>query len=269
MFLRYLTMKRSILALLAGAVLATSAHADIVVKDRGTGWYNVKIINEITKSDYVTIRSKFMQLISDYIGDTPEDKMDELDKSNFPKFIFSLDSDGGDVEAAIKIGNFLRDLKSIAVVARNKVCLSACVFVLAGAPYRIIAGGKIGIHRPYNPNDKTTSAKDQKTKYFKMGAMIKRYLSKMNIKPKLYDDMLYINPENVRILSKKDLESYGLAGNDPFIFEAAAVRGAEKQKISRQEYAEQRAQENSKCLQETKGDYLGCKMKEIAENKKF
>jgi len=48
-------MKRSILVLLAGAVLVTSAHADIVVEERGEGFYAVKIINTITESDAINI----------------------------------------------------------------------------------------------------------------------------------------------------------------------------------------------------------------------
>lgn len=52
-FSGYLTMKRFILILLAGMVLATSVHADIVVEQRYEGVYIVKIINMITESESV------------------------------------------------------------------------------------------------------------------------------------------------------------------------------------------------------------------------
>jgi len=215
-------MKRSILALLAGAVLATSAHADIVVEERSEGFYAVKIINTITESDYDSLVEMVMS--------KPDGR-----------FGYVLDSRGGDVGTALKIGRFLRKRKATVFVIRDQICYSACIFVLAGATSRMMTSGKIGIHRPYEPNDKTTSAAVQKTKYKKLGRLVKAYLSEMNVKPQLYDDMLYISPHEVRLLSEKELEGYGLTSKDPFEAEADLAREAKKLGISNQELIKRKA----------------------------
>lgn len=234
MFFKYLTMKHSILALLAGVVFATSVYADIVVEKKdstfGERVYHIHIINTITKSDYASLQEKVTAADASF-------------------FFFRLNSRGGDVITALKIGRFLRKIKHSSVsVPENSICYSACVFILSGAHSRFMRDGKIGIHRPYDPNDRITSPDAQKAKYAKMGKMIKNYLSEMNVKPQLYDDMLYISPDNVRILSNRELLSYGLVEEDPFQDEADAVRWAKNYGISREEYGKRKIRADRDCL---------------------
>ena len=60
-----------------------------------------------------------------------------------------VDSPGGDLDAAMRIGRLLRESAPVtATVAPGAVCVSACVLSLVGATTRII-GGKVAIHRPY------------------------------------------------------------------------------------------------------------------------
>lgn len=62
-----------------------------------------------------------------------------------------VDSPGGDVAAAMKIGSILRKDPNHAVrIKQPSNCLSSCVFILAGATQRQILG-RVGIHRPYYP----------------------------------------------------------------------------------------------------------------------
>ena len=42
----------------------TPAHADIVVKHIGTGWYDVQIINTITESDYESLAINILQHVA-------------------------------------------------------------------------------------------------------------------------------------------------------------------------------------------------------------
>jgi hypothetical protein len=215
-------MKRYILVLLAGVVLTTSAHADISIRRaEAEGLYIVWITNTIIESDYESLVEKVMS------------KPDS-------EFAYTLNSRGGSVETALKIGRLLRKGRSSAWVLVDSICYSACVFILAGATSRP-AFGRIGIHRPYEPDDISTSAAAQKTKYIKLGNLVRAYLSEMNVKPQLYDDMLYISPENIRMLSRKDLDSYGLTIEDPFEDEANSVKNAKELGISRQEYAKREA----------------------------
>jgi len=241
-------MKRSILALLAGVVLMTSARADIALKFPASSddFASVKIaiFNVIEKRDY----AKLVRYV-DQAETHREKRYEEMkirQKSGLITIKYFLDSTGGDVETALKIGRFLRKKNASVIVPKSAVCLSSCVLVSAGATHRSLFG-KIGIHRPYQPNDTTTSAARQKIKYNKIGSSVKTYLSEMNVKPQLYDDMLYISPENIRILSYREQESYGLVMKDPFQEEADAVKMAKFYGISRQEYGKRVARGKAEC----------------------
>lgn len=59
-----------------------------------------------------------------------------------------LDSPGGDVDAAIIAGLFLREIKARTLVVKGS-CASACVLIFVGGVQRILVGGRLGLHRPY------------------------------------------------------------------------------------------------------------------------
>lgn len=110
-----------------------------------------------------------------------------------------------------------------------------------------IVSGQVGIHRPYDPGNTNISSKSQKKKYANLANKIKDYLSEMNIQPKLYDDMIYISPENIKMLSINELQSYGLGVNDPYIEEATSASYAKQLGISRQELARRMAYADHIC----------------------
>lgn len=80
-----------------------------------------------------------------------------------------LDSQGGNLETAMRIGRFIRKSKwyVMAYVNEDLICASACVFILASIKQRSIEG-KVVIHRPYLDNDNATSQAQQKVSYKKI-----------------------------------------------------------------------------------------------------
>lgn len=162
------------------------------------------------------------------------------------RILAKLDSSGGSIEAALQIGRLLRRVGAMAVVEKDAVCMSSCVYVLAGAANRAV-DGRVGIHRPYEPEGKELAESAQKAKYKKLGAEIKAYLEGMNIPARLYDDSLFISPENVRILTPNELQAYGLSENDPFADEANATKQAQNLGISRKEYAARKVRARREC----------------------
>jgi len=159
----------------------------------------------------------------------------------------NLNSNGGSVTAALQIGRILRRAKSsLATVGVDAVCLSSCVYILAGATNRAV-DGKVGIHRPYEPDGKETSQTAQKEQYRKLGVAIKTYLAEVNIPLKLFEDQLYISPENTKILSDRELQAYGLNQNDPFAEEADAAKEAKDLGITRAMLASRKAKANQQC----------------------
>lgn len=160
--------------------------------------------------------------------------------------IVRLNSLGGSVEAAIEAGYLLRKYSAHIALPSTSSCASACVFLLAGATTRGV-GGKVGIHRPYEPNDNIKSAKKQKEKYDILGKKIMKFFSDVNIPVSLYDEMLRIPPRSVKYLTVDDLSRTGLGADDPYFAEAKSSKEAENLGVSKQEYERRMNLWNSVC----------------------
>ena len=80
-------------------------------------------------------------------GDLEKWVMPAFKNSKGKKYIF-LNSSGGDVEEAMKIGRYFKKNEFSVSVAYGDSCYSSCVFLLAGGVDRH-AVGKVGVHRPY------------------------------------------------------------------------------------------------------------------------
>lgn len=136
--------------------------------------------------------------------------------------VVNLDSAGGQLVAAVAIGRLLRQMKGVARLAAGSSCLSACVYVLAGAPYRLVQpGATVAVHRPYDPDDARLPLEQRQEKQARLDAFVRAYLKEVNVPPALYDAMLQA-PAG-RTLQSSQLGWYGLDAHDRN-FEGA-VRG--------------------------------------------
>ncbi len=159
-----------------------------------------------------------------------------------------LNSDGGDVATAMKLGRLIRKHAYAVAVESGASCVSSCVFLLAAGQRRTIEdGGKVGIHRPYQAEAVATSPDAEQKKYAAIGQAVEAYLRDMNVDPRLYADMLRISPQRVRYLSDQDMINYGLLGDDPYVEEADAMEEAKRLGISRAELVRRKAIESQVC----------------------
>jgi hypothetical protein len=170
-----------------------------------------------------------------------------------------LNSLGGSLSAAIEIGRLVRDEKLTAIVEASAKCVSACVFVLAGAHKRIIRG-EIGIHRPYfTGNASPVESVETVRRYGELIKTARAYLASMRIEGRLLDEMLRIEPRDVRYLSRTELESFGLGEGPPAkeietlasLKEALEVKAAMAHGLSRQEYNRRSALADRHCKLDT------------------
>lgn len=223
----------SLLFVCASMLSSVEAIADVMVTTLRDKIIDVDILGNITPSDYLALLEKIASAKA------------RLRQSDIVIWA-NLNSTGGDVETALKIGRFLRKERTIGHVQKNAMCASSCVFILAGAAARMVEGN-VGIHRPFNPNATEASASGQKEKYRKLGLAIKGYLTEMNIPARLFDDMLYIGPDQIRVLNDNELRDYGLNANDPYWQEAADVRRAQALGITRGEYVRRTVRARTAC----------------------
>lgn len=163
----------------------------------------------------------------------------------------NLDSNGGDLETAMRMGRLLRQRE--AAVSTNN-CLSSCVLMFVGGVKRLVfsrGGGKngVGIHRPYFPNLSTQkSSADITLMRNQMRGKVTNYLSEMNVTVRLLDLMDAIPPESMKFLSDSEVVELGLSAPDPVWDEKNVAKEAEDRAISSQEFRRRRASVDDKCL---------------------
>lgn len=161
---------------------------------------------------------------------------------------FRLNSTGGDVDAAIQIGRYLRKLSGIAAVAGTDECLSACVFVLAGATQRLLSPiARIGIHRPYSLRTDIRDYSAAQKEHSRLAITAKTYLEEMNLPTSLYDAMTRVPPESIRVLKRQELVSFGLDQTDPVEQELVDASEARKYSLNKLEYIRRKGEVSNVC----------------------
>ena len=229
-------MKLLLVLLTITAFFSLNANADVrIIVDRGGDSKSILIDGVITTSDYQSFIDKAAIV----------QKQDPIGVGVI------LNSQGGNLETAMKIGRFIRKTKWFVNVylTEKSTCASSCVFILAGAKRRDVQG-EVVIHRPYFDNDNATTAAKQKVNYKKIEKMVKAYFEEMNVPLSLYDEMLAISTDTGRILTDSELSKYNLTGLDLYEEEALNASKAKELGITKTELNERYNRLNALCNSE-------------------
>lgn len=172
-----------------------------------------------------------------------------------------LRSDGGSVEAAIAGGRAIRQALATVLVefgsgpgVERPGCASACVFLYAAGVERITLGG-IGIHNPFVVSTSGTYD-DIRGIRQKMDTQARSFLTEMNVSPSLFDKMLAVPSNKIRILPPAELEELGLRMFDPTFEDYRIGKAASKFGIGKAEYMTRVNQVQRKCGAPPKGPTL-------------
>lgn len=142
--------------------------------------------------------------------------------------IVYVNSDGGHLGEAMKIGRSIRNKEMAVMVATGSRCASACVFILAAGVSRIVEDtASIVIHRPFL----TTALPDGASydaNHKRMASDIRNYLADMNVPQELGDRMVSIPPHRGEALAKAELSRYMLNAPDPAHEQKHAAKTASK-----------------------------------------
>jgi hypothetical protein len=168
-----------------------------------------------------------------------------------------LNSPGGSVTEAMAVGRLIRREGMSVVVERGANCASACVFVLAAGTSRRI-DGTVGIHRPYIPMERggVPVTADAIERAYGGGLQAARaYLREMGAAERLADDMLRIEPNRIRILTRPELENYSIGERGPdgdiqkkaIQLETLNLKAAQAYGLSRAEYMRREAIVEKSC----------------------
>ena len=158
----------------------------------------------------------------------------------------SLNSNGGDFHTAITLGRMMRRANAAAMGGQSDICMSSCVMLLAGATFRGHAG-KVGIHRPYRMTNEPISQDAMRQEFNMWGKEAKDFLSEVNVPTNLWDSMIRIPPEEVKILTQSELRDFGLKGEDPVSAELNDSSSAKYYGLSKVEYLKHKGAADVRC----------------------
>lgn len=132
--------------------------------------------------------------------------------------LLALNSDGGDVLTAMRIGRYIRQYDfdtHVGAKDNNRAhCLSSCVFIFAAGLNRS-GGDNIGIHRPFGALAGSVQKYSAINNYKKLKEDIFEYFDEMNISRNLPEKMMIIPPDEIKMLTMEESVELGLIGKDP------------------------------------------------------
>lgn len=164
-----------------------------------------------------------------------------------------LNSLGGDVQESLRIGRILRVRKVMATTGgwengRKRICASACVFVLIGAPYRNVAYPRtIVIHRPYPNSNADMSLSEREAKFRERTRLLTVFFDEMNMSQELLHVINAIPPEEGHLLTDSEISKWGLDKNDPVQEESDDADNARQIGISLSEFVRRKAFAEQTC----------------------
>jgi hypothetical protein len=164
-----------------------------------------------------------------------------------------VESRGGVIDDAMKIGRYLRSANALIAVAQH--CNSSCVFLLAGATERInlsAAPGMVGVHRPYFQN--APAGADFEQIFSDMHTKVVAYLREMRLSPALADIMFAIPPEELGLLSPEEMKLL-LPVLDPVWDESTTARRAAIYGMVSAEYRQRAMLASWECNKTRTGDF--------------
>lgn len=124
----------------------------------------------------------------------------------YAKKIVMLDSIGGSVTEAIRMGRLLRETGFDALVPAAAVCQGSCVYLLAAGKGKSVRG-HVGIHRPYYADSDSVHSISA---YGASRATQAAYFKEMHIPLELLEMINSTEPRRMRVLTPSELARYRL-----------------------------------------------------------
>lgn len=153
----------------------------------------------------------------DALAHTGEDWMLTVGDGGTKLIQVELDSPGGNLAEAMKIGQLIRENAAFVRVGKDQVCASACVFILiAGVQRTIIPSAKIIIHRPhfeYSEFAELSVLEARKT-YERAVLQAKQYFAEMGGDDRLFRLLMQTPSDGLRMLSAREITDFGIRGTD-------------------------------------------------------
>jgi hypothetical protein len=189
-------MRRSFLQLLMVLMAALSAGNALAKVEVQAGMHKTlgmilvaKVSEDIVLGDYEALLSGIRQ-----------------NPGKYQKKIAMLDSIGGNVTEAMKIGRLLRETGFETLVPSTGVCQGSCVYVLVAGVKKSVRG-HVGVHKPYYAGSDSihSVSRGEGPRYSPT-----TYFREMGMPMGLLEAMLSTEPQRMRVLTPAELTRYKL-----------------------------------------------------------
>jgi len=148
--------------------------------------------------------SKFIYMEGEFDVNTYDDFEKFVSESGLGIKEVKINSNGGVVASAMKIGEYIYKNKWATGVDKEMKCFSACAFVyFAGKEKSLQGKALLGLHRPYKPGvlDTTKNVRAIKKEY-------KSYWMYIHASISVYDEMMDVDRDQLFILDRNNINDY-------------------------------------------------------------
>ncbi|HET8818819.1 MAG TPA: hypothetical protein VFM73_04680 [Xanthomonadaceae bacterium] len=135
------------------------------------------------------------------------------DDTGISNRVLDIDSSGGRIEDAIRVGDAIAESGWTVWVREDAVCHSACVLVIAAGDMRMIAG-PVGVHRMVRIGSAATSRAELNQELQAVYEDMKGYLQRNGAAVAVADLMMTVPNHSLRLLTADELDWFGLAGRN-------------------------------------------------------
>src|SRR5258707_874679 len=149
-------------------------YADVKIERKRSTHFSIEISNSITKKD--------ADDIAQHVGDFEDG------------IVVTLNSPGGDVDAAMQIGRIIRKYRAFVQVGVGSKCYSSCALIYIAGTTRL-SYGKIGLHRPYFASAPQNPREIERQVPI-MLQKLKSYVQEMGVTDNFYQEMVNTEPSN-------------------------------------------------------------------------
>jgi hypothetical protein len=130
------------------------------------------------------------------------------------KHVLDLDSAGGQVEDAMRAGDFIAETRWTVWVREDSICHSSCVFLLSAGDVRRITG-KVGIHRIIRMSSTAATRAELNAELRVVDQRVRDYLERNGSSVAIADLMMAVPNRSLRLLTDEELLRFGLDGVNP------------------------------------------------------
>jgi len=132
---------------------------------------------------------------------------------------------------------------------------------MMAAALRVVTG-KVGIPRPYRSGRNAANAE---ARYRNLQKRVKQYVEELGFPTSLYEQMILIPPESMKVLTTAELQRFFLQGRTPAADDEVDLVWANFYGVTKQQFLERKSRSDQNCvLRDDVPAFMDCRERTLA-----